>query len=88
MNKYLNKVASLLKNKRLVGKINPKGFRFKGKNGPDTDAFNKLLSLHETVERQVTNGTPPVKHRLTLGDGSKAFIRGNSKGVRSRLYRE
>jgi hypothetical protein len=85
--KLLEKAASLLKGKRFVGRIDKGTFKITGK-GRDLASFDRLHSLHETVQRQVENGAPPIKHRLTMGDGSKAFIRGNSKGVKSRLYRE
>lgn len=76
-----------MKGKKLVGKLSPGKVKFKGE-GKDIDSFTSMISLHDTVERQQKMGAPPVKHRLTMADGSKGFIRGNSKGVRSRLYKE
>jgi hypothetical protein len=91
VNKFLNKIASLLKNKRLVSKIQTTGstssFSFLGK-GKDVDSFDRVHALHSTVQRQQAAGAPAVKHRLQFEDGSQAFIRGSSKGIKTRLYRE
>lgn len=91
-NKYLEKIASLIKGKRLVGKITSKTeggakIKFMAKGKHDWEANNRLIALHETVERQAGKGAV-VKHRLNMSDGSTGFIRGTAKGVRSRLYRE
>lgn len=90
MNKYLEKIASLLKGRKLLGKITTgnKASRIKlsSKSPSEAKATNNIVDLHAKGEDAIEQGKK-FKDRAQFIDGSQAFVRGApGKGVRSRIY--
>lgn len=87
-NKYLEKVASLLKGKKLIMKTTSGSIPAVKAQGKDIGMIGRMIDRVDQVEKIRNRAGSTYKTRLNFPDGYKGFIRASDKGVRSRLYKD